>query len=153
MPNSKSKKDISQKNLNLHNIFYEADVFRPPCVLPRHVDAVREALLSFDHIVPDETGWKETFEEEYMAYKPFSVSPETALPPNASFIPVAGYEKDFNDRSPQWRTAYNNMKRCVDVAKTARELEADMEEGWTNFWRRSTFHVVSETTKHQPGFQ
>jgi hypothetical protein len=153
MTRSKPKKDISQTNLNYHNIFYDADLFRPPCILPGHVDAVRETLLSFENIVPGGTGWTETFQDELARYEPRHISPESALPPDASFIPVAGYEKDLNERSPQWHTAHDNMKSCEEVAKTAWKLENDMEDGWTNFWRQSTFTVVSETTKNQPGFQ
>jgi hypothetical protein len=153
MTNSRPRKEISKKNLNHHNIFYDADVFQPPCILPGHVDAVRETLLSFDNIVPGGNGWKKTFQDEHVKHKHRGISLESALPPDASFIPVAGYEEDLNERSPQWRTAYDNMKSCVEVANSARKLEADMEDGWTNFWRLNTFTVVSETTKHQPGFQ
>jgi hypothetical protein len=153
MTKSKQKKSISQPNLNHHNIFYDADVFRPPCILPGHVDAVREALLCFDNIVPGGNGWKKTFQDEHTKHEPRNINLHSALPPDASFIPVAGYEEELNERSPQWRIAYDNMKSCVEVAKSARKLEADMEDGWTNFWRSNTFTVVSETTKHQPGFQ
>ncbi|KAH7075071.1 hypothetical protein FB567DRAFT_536111 [Paraphoma chrysanthemicola] len=152
MTKSKPKKDISRKNLNHHNIFYDKEVLWRPCILPGHVDAVRETLLSFDNIVPGGYGWEGTFEDEYMEHKPRDISPDSAQPPDTSFIPVAKYEKELSERSPQWRTAHANMKSCVEVAKSARKLKADMEDGWTNFWRLNTFTVVSETTKHQPGF-
>jgi hypothetical protein len=155
MTRFKSKKNITRKNLANHNIFYDADVCRPPCVLPGHVDAVREALLSFNNIVPGGKGWKKTFQDELNEHKDLISleSADSALPPDASFIPVAGYQEDLNERSPQWHTAHINMKSCVEVTQSAWELEADMEDGWTYFWRQNTFTVVSETTKSQPGFQ
>jgi hypothetical protein len=152
---SKSKKSITRTNLANHNIFYDDAVFRPPYVLPGYVDAARETLLSFDNIVPGGKGWKSTFQNELEEHKDHInlESADSALPPDASFIPVAGYEEDLNERSPQWHTAHMNMKRCVEVTESARDLEDDSEDGWTKFWTQNTFTVVSETTKSQPGFQ
>jgi hypothetical protein len=155
MTRFKLKKNITRKNLANHNILYDTDVYRPPSLLPGHVDAVREALLSFDNIVPGGKGWKMTFEDELKEHKDHISleSADSALPPDAFFIPVAGYQEELNERSTQWHTAHTNMKSCVEVTKSARKLEADMEDGWTNFWRQNTFTVVSEKTKDQPGFQ
>jgi hypothetical protein len=151
----KNKGDISRKNLGLHGVYYDEDLYRSPCILPEYVDAVREILLSFNRIVP-EGSWRESFRreaEQYVPDKNHEHGPETLLPPDDSLIPTEHYEAELNDWSPEWLLARENLKDCKDVAKIACGLENNAEGGWMNFWRHHTFTIASEKAHKQPGFQ
>ena len=153
---AKNKGDISRKNLELHGVFYDDNLYRPPSILlPEHVDAVREILLSFHGTVPG-GGWKETLQQEanqYVSDGHHDIGPEALLPPDTAFVSTENYEVDLNDRSSEWRMAYESLKSCKKVAKVACSLGPDSEDGWVHFWRSYTFTVASEKAREQPGFQ
>ncbi|CAO2657104.1 Nn.00g032300.m01.CDS01 [Neocucurbitaria sp. VM-36] len=147
--------DISRKNLESHGVYYDEELYHPPYILPEHVDVVREILLSFSGTVP-RGGWEETLRQEALQYvsneKNYKLGPEAVLPPNTSLVSTEDYEADLNDRSPEWRVAYENLKSCRKVAKIACNLGPDSEDGWVHFWRSHTFTVASEKAREQPGF-
>ncbi|KAF2818062.1 hypothetical protein CC86DRAFT_461261 [Ophiobolus disseminans] len=151
----KDKGDISRKNLESHGIYYDETQYRPPYIIPEHVDAVREILLLFSGTVPS-GGWEETLRQEAQQYvsnkKNYEIRPETLLPPDTSLVLIEDYEADLNDRSPEWRAAHENLKSCKKVAKIACSLGPDSEEGWVHFWRSYTFTIASEKAREQPGF-
>jgi hypothetical protein len=152
MPKPQVKRDISRKNLENHGIYYDDETYRTPYILPEHVDAVREILLSFEDLVPA-GGWQTTLQEEAKKYEEGSVAPQALHPPPSSVVPLKSYELDRNERSPKWIAAFQNLESCEKVAETARNLKADSEDGWVLFWRSNTFTVVSEKAREQPGFQ
>ncbi|OAL50254.1 hypothetical protein IQ07DRAFT_680569 [Pyrenochaeta sp. DS3sAY3a] len=175
------QRSISRKNLESHEIFYDEEVHRRTYPLPKHVDAVREILLSFDAILPG-GGWKKTLDKELEKEKAFQKKrkqkqlsrkkPEeedtlhkdleqckpggiprmTLQPPRSSWIPIASHEKDSNSPSPRWHAAYANLKECLELSKTAQSLELDAEDEWALFWRSKIFEVVSSKTRDEPGF-
>jgi hypothetical protein len=153
---SKKKANISRKNLESHGVYYIEDLYRPPYILlPEHVDAVREVLLSFNGTVPG-GGWIKTLRleaQEYLSDQDHDIGPEALLPPDNSMISTEHYETDLNDRSPEWLLAYENMKSCRKVAKIARGLGRESENGWVDFWCSHTFNTASKKAREQPGFQ
>jgi hypothetical protein len=152
MPKPKVKRNISRNNLENHGIYYDDEFYRTPYILPEHVDAVREMLLSFEDLVPA-GGWQTTLQEEAKKYENSSVAPQALHPPVSSVVLCKSYELDRNERSPKWIAAFQNLESCEQVAETARNLKADSEDGWVLFWRSNTFTVASEKAREQPGFQ
>ncbi|KAH8725392.1 hypothetical protein GQ44DRAFT_707019 [Phaeosphaeriaceae sp. PMI808] len=152
MSSPKTKRDISRQTLESHGVFYNADVYSPPYILPEHVDAVRETLLSFEGIIP-EGGWIETLLGEVKKYGSDGIGIEASLPLDISFVPIEAYEAHSQEKSPQWHAAFENLKSCRKIAEIARELRADSEDGWMHFWRSHSFTLVSSRARDQPGFQ
>lgn len=154
----KVKGNILRKNLGEHGIFYDEAVYRFQYNIPKHVEAVREILLSFESTVP-QGGWETTLEVEAKKYetntecKPEEVIEEALRPPESSLVPVKHHEIDRNDRSPEWRDTFENLKSCEKVAELARGLNANAENGWQGFWERYTFTVASEIVHNHPGHQ
>jgi hypothetical protein len=147
--------------LETHGVFYDEEVQCPLYPLPKHVETVREILLSFDAILPG-GGWERTLDKELEDGEPlhndlegckFGGIPRMTLqPPDSSWIPILSHEKDFKNRSPRWHAANANLKECLELSKTARSLELDAEDEWALFWRSKTFEVVSSKTRDMPGF-
>jgi hypothetical protein len=151
MTSYKSKGDISPQNLQSHGIYYDAEIYEPSYILPEHVDAVREILLSFKGTLSD--NWISTLQREAKEYGSEGLSPEALQPPESALVPTQEYEADLNDRNPEWLAAHTNMKSCAKVAEIARQQEKESEEGWVHFWRSHTFTIASEKARDQPGFQ
>jgi hypothetical protein len=153
MPKHNNKRRISRKNLETHGIYYTDNVYCPPNILlPEHVDAVRETLLSFENIVP-EGGWQKTLQKEVEMLACDDIAPQALYPPASSLVLLESHETDRNEKSPQWNAAYEELMVCREIAIKAQQMAADSEDGWANFWRRNTFTLVSEKARDQPGFQ
>lgn len=156
MVSQQDKGDISPQNLQLHGIYYDDNLQR---TLPKHVDAVKKILLSFDKILPG-GDWSETLQTERLAYESGMKSNDhpaisgTMIEPNPEYwIPVKPHEKDANLRSETWKKAYSHLEYCESIAQRAQGLKNDSEDGWTNFWRRDTFLLETDSFLDQPGFQ
>lgn len=156
MPNG----DISRQTLRCHNIHYEEAVYQVPDIctqpthpsLPDHVDAVREALLSFDNTIPE--GWKEDLHNELAKYQDDDLGPTwTHHPQDDVFIPLQHHERNFQERSPQHQTAHNNMKCFQEIANRARELLNEPEAEWNFFWRTGVFESFNDEARKQSCFQ
>ena len=158
MGSPKVKGNISRSNLGEHGVFYDEAVFDFQYNIPEHVKAVREILLSFESTIP-QGGWETTLETEAKEYEskpgygPEEVIARALRPPKSSMVPIKHHEIDRNDRSPEWRDAFENLKSCEKVAELARCLNADAENGWQGFWERHTFKVASEIVHNHPGHQ
>jgi len=152
MNSSQRKGDISRNNLQKHGIYYYEEVLYPYLELPEHVEAVREILLSIEVNVPD-GGWGDTLREEPEVYRYHELHPEALNPPDSPSIITTAHEKGLGIRSPEWHAAYEDLESSEKVAKLARGLEADSEEGWVHFWRSNIFTIVGDRTHNQPGFQ
>jgi hypothetical protein len=159
MTQDDTKKDISRFNLQLHGIYYEPEVYQVHDVftqstiptLPDHVDAVREALLSFESTIPEV--WEKDLREEFAEFGRTDIGPAWNLHPQSSaFIRGKHYERDLREHSADWKTAHENLLRFEKVAKRARGLLKDLETGWNLFWRSEIFTLYSDETRSQPGF-
>jgi hypothetical protein len=83
MSSKKSKGDISPENLQSHGIFYDTE---PSYILPEHIDAVREILLSFKGTLSD--NWTGTLQKEAKQYGSEGLSPEALQPPESALVPT-----------------------------------------------------------------
>ncbi|KAH7395366.1 hypothetical protein DE146DRAFT_659883 [Phaeosphaeria sp. MPI-PUGE-AT-0046c] len=155
MPNG----NISRQTLRCHEIHYEEDVYQAPDIptqpthpsLPDHVDAVREALLSFENTIPE--GWKKHLHDELAKYQDDDLGPTwTHHPQDAVFIPLQHYERSFQERSAEHNTAHKNMKRFQEIANRARELLKEPEPEWSFFWRSDVFLSFNAEARKQSGF-
>jgi len=155
------RRHISRQNLKNHNIFYEPEVYNPKDALiqfafqtlPDHVDAVREALLTFESIVPRE--WENHLREEYeelkIAGRAEDIGPAwTHHPPPSALVREKRYERDIQEHSVEWKAAHENLKCSESVAKRAHELLADLEAEWNHFWRARVFKVFSDEAHVRP---
>lgn len=156
MPNG----NINRLTLRCHGIQYEADVYQVPDIfaqptsspLPDHVDAVREALLSFENTVPEE--WKEDLQDELAKYKDGDLGPTWShYPQDADFIPLRHNERKFQKRSAEHVTAHNNMIRFQEIAKRAGQLLQEPEPEWSFFWRSEVFLLFNDEARKQSSFQ
>ncbi|KAF1940462.1 hypothetical protein EJ02DRAFT_513093 [Clathrospora elynae] len=154
------KGDISRRNLQRHGIRYEEHVYQVPDVstqstsrpLPDHVDAVREALLSFEGTLAEE--WKKDLREELDNFKdPDDLGPTwTHLPPDAAFIRVHHYERAFQERNTENNIAHENLKWSQEIAICARQLLEEPEPEWNHFWRTKVFLQFDDKARKQSGF-
>jgi hypothetical protein len=156
MPNG----NINRLTLRCHDIQYEEDVYQAPDIfaqptyrsLPDHVDAVREALLSFENTVPEE--WKEDLHDELAKFKDADLGPTwTHYPQDVDFISLQHNERNFQERSEEHITAHKNLKWFQEIAKRARQLFKEPEPEWSFFWRSEVFLLFNDEARKQSGFQ
>jgi hypothetical protein len=150
MPNG----DIGRHALQLHNIYYNEEIYQAPGVstpstdgpLPDHVDAVREALLSFDGTIPEE--WEKDLREELDEFGDADCGPTWAhYPQDVAFIHVQHNERAFQERSAEHIIAHNNLKWFQATAKRARQLLEEPEPEWSLFWRSEVFMLFSDEAR------
>ena len=139
-------RDISRTNLLLHGISYEpnwdkdhdADEHSSSGMLPDHVEAVREGLLSFENIIPNT--WKKDLLDEFASCAGQNLREScTSLPRHSSFIHLKRHEEADGDYSGVWRRANKNPKHDEIVAKKAQKQLEKAEPEWTLFFRRHVF--------------
>jgi hypothetical protein len=152
--------DITRGNLVCHGISYDPRVYRPDkasthastLTLPDHVDAIREALLSFDRTIPEE--WEEDLRDEFKKYEEENFcSTWTHQPPDSAFIRLTKRQRNRPDRSADWTKADENFKRFETVVKRVHELLEDAEAEWNVFWRSKVFMPFSDEVYHQHGYK
>lgn len=173
------KRELSREILKSHRIHFDENYVYDPEnpqseQLPEHVDAVRQALLSFECSVVGGR-WKQHFENEATKYAPEKVAsnpqenlasdaheeavsevlmPKEARLPEDSFqVPLKGWETDNEKDNPEWNAVKVSLQKCGKVAEHARTLDASPEDRWTYFWRDIAFKYVSETRQNHTGFQ
>lgn len=155
-----TKEGISRENLELHRIFYHPCVYQVPYTcgqatkfaLPEHVDAVRDALLSFDKIIPED--WEEHLYENFAHFGSKAPGPAwTHQPPESAFIPLKTYERNRPERSIEWTKADKNLKGFEVLAKYAQGLLQDAESEWDRFWRSRIFMSFTDEAYGQNGHQ
>ncbi|KAF2187554.1 hypothetical protein K469DRAFT_748837 [Zopfia rhizophila CBS 207.26] len=161
MAKDDSKKDITRKNLKLHSIYYDEKVYhgydepaqRDGCyTLPDHVDAVREALLTFEGIVP-QGGWEDHLHDEFMEYGSENIGPAWNLqPPTSAIVCQKKYQRDLRKPGAEWQAAYDILEDYLKVAKVARASLAEAEGGWKHFWRSKMFRISNDEACIQPGY-
>jgi hypothetical protein len=156
MPNG----NISRKALKCHDIHYEEGIYQAPDVtaqstnrsLPDHVDAVREALLSFDGTIPQE--WKKDLRDELAELGDVDFGPTwTHHPPRAAFIRVQHNERAFRERSVEHEIAHKNLKWYQEISKRARQLLEEPEPEWSFFWRSEVFLQFNDKSQKHSGFK
>lgn len=152
--------NINRRTLRCHGIEYEEDVYQVPDIsaqppypsLPDHVDAVREALLSFENTVPEE--WKSYLQKEPAKYKDEDLGPTWCqYPQDADYIPLQHNELPFQQRSAEHVTAHKNMNRSQEIAKRAGRLLEEPEPEWSLFWRSRVFLLFDDEAREQSSFQ
>jgi hypothetical protein len=144
-------RDISRNALERHGIYYDEKVSEEPGFFPDHVDAVRDALLSFDGSIPDE--WQDCFFGEFDEFGDASVGPAwTHQPPDAAFIRIQNYERRL-ERTEEYKIAVKTLEGLHKIAKSARQLEDEPEPEWSSFWTRHVFRQFNDTAEHYPGFK
>jgi hypothetical protein len=146
MTNKKGERSISRANLEAHGIHYDPN---ETCIFPENISAVRNMLLSFEHIVPD-CGWRNTLCKQESAQNLEEIDKSGRQPPESAWILSEDYGVRRNAR---WYAALESMNSCHTVAKEAQELHRDSEDRWMLFWRMNTFMQVSGSAHEQPGFQ
>lgn len=155
MPSPKGKKgekgDISKDNLERHGIIYDEKVYTrnqedpkasdsQDSNLPDHVDALREALLAFAGIIPED--WKEIFDDEFEQYGRVIDEKEYLLPPAEAYFTPLRYE--LRNPTPRSTAAHENNERCEKIAIAARKRAKEAEAGWTHFLRKKIFRDFDE---------
>jgi hypothetical protein len=142
-----SRGDISRENLERHGIVYDEKVYACDhqednafsnlgSSIPDHVDALREALLEFSSIIPDD--WKEIFDDEFKQYGSKISEEKDRLQPSATaYFTLQRYE--LRRPSPQSTAAHENNERCKKIAEAARKRAKEAEAGWTHFLRTNVF--------------
>jgi hypothetical protein len=147
MPNG----DISRKALERHGIYYNETVSEEYHFFPDHVDAVRDALLSFEESIPDE--WEDYLLGEFDDFGDVSVGPAwTHQPPDAAFIRVQDYERRL-ERTTEYKSAVKTLEGLQKIAKGVRQLVHEQEPEWSSFWTKHVFHQFNDTSEHYPGFK
>ncbi|KAL9087713.1 MAG: hypothetical protein Q9165_006480, partial [Trypethelium subeluteriae] len=169
---------ISRRNLERHGIIYHEKVYicddrvedqsedsattdaESDCVesgLPSHVNALREALLTFSDIIPED--WRELFDDESKQYSSgfdeeqgtgWNASKkrtqidevESVQPPAAAYFTSRRYELRWP--SPQSTVAHENNERCKKIADAARKRAKEAEAAWAHFLRRRIFRDFDE---------
>jgi hypothetical protein len=150
MPNG----DIRKRNLQMHNIWYTEDVFTKSIsqALPDHVDAIRESLLLFESIVPDE--WQKDLRNELDSVGTADLGPAwTHHPPESAIIHMKHHQRAFQERSVEHKSAHNNLTSFQEISKRADRLLKDSESEWNFFWRRDMFMLFNDEAQKQPGFK
>jgi hypothetical protein len=154
------KKDISRRALKRHDIRYEKTVYQDPSLsthstsrpLPDHVDAVREALLSFEDTIP--AAWKRDLRKELTKCDDVATYPEwTQVPPKAAFVRRQHNERILHEASTEHDKAHKNVQRSQQVAKRAKQMFAEAEPEWSHFWRSEVFLLFNVEAKEQSGLQ
>jgi hypothetical protein len=148
-------RNITRYTLRCHDIHYEENVYQNPDLstqstsrlLPDHVDAVREALLSFESIIPVE--WEKDLSEESTKFEDVATYP----PQKAAFIRMQHNERAFQERSTEHNIAHKNMQRFQQVARRAQQLLEEPEPEWSYFWRSEIFLIFNNEAQKQSGFQ
>ncbi len=162
MPAKKEKPNITRKNLELHEIYYNDEFDRLQFhKLPEHVDIVRETLLSFDACLPGSIrltgGYKQTLHQEFTLHKRANnLANNLGLdiqPPDKAWIKPQPHESMREDRTPEWNAAKIDLDQCVKVATYVRRLKAESENTWNTFWQANIFTKTSERFRELPGFQ
>ncbi len=156
-PNQK-RPNITRENLESHGIYYSDDFHPPPrIILPAHVNAVRETLLSFEACLPGELrgheGWKETLQEEFAKYTQDKSGDLNLQPSDEAWITPLPHEKKDEDRSLLWKAGQMNLKQSIKVADIARKKKGESENTWDVFWQEHTFTKANERLCELPGFQ
>jgi hypothetical protein len=141
--------DISRENLERHGIVYNEKVYAGDhqdafsnlgSSLPGHVDALREALLAFSSIIPDD--WKEVFDDEFKQYDSEILEKDCLQPSTAAYLTRQRYE--LRRSSPESKAAHKNNERCKKIAEAARKRAKEAEAGWTHFLRKNVFGDFDE---------
>jgi hypothetical protein len=154
------KRDISRRNLELHRIYYEPEVYQVHTgstqstshALPNHVDAVREILLSFESTIPQV--FEKDLSKEFEKFWSADIGPAwTHRPQSSAFIGVTHAQHVSGKHSTDWETAYKNVECCGEAAKDARHLLEDPEAECNFFWRREVFTRFSDEARKQPGLR
>ncbi|KAJ8115029.1 hypothetical protein OPT61_g3241 [Boeremia exigua] len=155
----KEKGDISRGNLQQHGIFFhpadsdaESNSANPdPFVLPEHVDSIREGLLEMDNVIAD--CWREHLRQEAIGYAEADMGPTWSSEPSpAAFVQEEQHLIDKGAHSQEWIVADENLQRCLEIAKRARDLLKHPEIEWNLFWRRHVFRLFSDEADRQSGF-
>lgn len=129
--------DISRQNLENHGVYYVEDVyFDRPISLQDHVDCVREKLLHFDALIPDD--WREQLEDECRDYKSREFAPPSnLLPTDAAYFKPRKHE--LRNPSEKLMQADSRLTSACKVAEAACKLMTEPETGWKHFWRTEIF--------------
>ena len=124
-----SEVDISRENLKRHGIIYDEEVYSCDyeddnessnlgSSLSDHVEALREALLSFSSIITDD--WKELFDNEIEQYAGEILEKQEYLQPSAAaYFTPRRYE--LRSPSQQSTAARENNEHCKRIAESARK--------------------------------
>lgn len=156
-----TKGDISQRNLELHSIYFQPAEYQPhdnptqPCThaLPDHIDAVREGLLVMDNIITQE--WKRHVCQEFDEF--IEANPDSPYtfqrPQTSNFIKEEPHHIDRQKHSLEWHIADGSLERCLGVAKRAIKLLEHPEAEWNFFWRVNVFELFNDEATKQPVFE
>lgn len=159
MTKDDKKGDISRDNLKRYDIHFpltDDDSRYDPSQLnsfklPDHIDCVREGLLEMENITVD--GWREHLRQEAQTFAESNMSPTWSTQPHASaFVREEQHQIDKREHSMDWFLADRSLKRCLKIAKRARELLKHPEAEWNYFWRRYVFRLFSEEAWKQQNF-
>jgi hypothetical protein len=154
------KRDISRRNLELHGIYYEPEVYKvhdgftqsTSYALSNHVDAVREVLLSFENTIPEV--FETDISKEFEKFGAADIGPAWTQRPQSSAYIRANYAQHASGkRSTNWETAYKNVECCGEAAENAQRLLEDPEAEWNLFWRKEVFTLFSDEARKQPGLK
>lgn len=151
MSHENLKGDISRLNLQCHDIYYHDGTGIDP-ILPDHVDAVREGLLTMENIVVG--SWERHLHEECNKYDEADMgSSWTSSPPRSAFVQEERHHLDRGEHSAEWVLADTGLVGSHEVAKVARNRLRDSEAEWNLFWREHVFRAFSDEASKQPRFE
>ncbi|KAF2108146.1 hypothetical protein BDV96DRAFT_653041 [Lophiotrema nucula] len=159
MTKDSQKQNITRQNLQEHGMRYDAQVYpgldeptqsTRPYTVPDHIEAVREALLYFDNIIPP-GNWTKHLQNEFKQYGSEEIGPLSNLqPPESATIVLKVYENEGDHAACQ--AARVKLKENEEAAEEARRLLIDLESGWKHIWRERVFKLASNDSCMQPGF-
>jgi len=146
---TETKKDITRANLKIHGISYVEKVYSGDDELvqdgsrglPDHVDAVREMLLRFEGLIPEE--WRQDLSDEFEEYESENLDPTSSLRPPTSAFFRPKYIENANP-GPELKGVRAKLKMYGRMAEEARGLYDNPEAGWCHFWRSELFKVFKK---------
>jgi hypothetical protein len=153
---TETKKDITRANLEVHDISYVEKVYSGDdelvqdgsLGLPDHVDAVREMLLRFEGLIPED--WRQDLNDEFEEYKSDIFDPTSSLRPPTSAFFRPKYTEDA-DPGPEFKAVRVKLKTYARTAEEARGLYDNPEAGWCHFWRSELFKTFTKKDDTQRG--
>lgn len=126
------KRDITRANLQLHGISYVEEVHSGDDELvqdgshglPDHVDAVREMLLRFEGLIPED--WRQDLDDEFEEYGSENLDPTSSLRPPTSAFFRPKYNEN-SDPGPELKAVREKLKTHGGIADETRGLHVDAE--------------------------
>lgn len=145
---ARDRSTLSAHGVEIVESFFES---KPERGLPKHVDALRRALMDFERSI--DIDWEKKLREDYEELtKTWSCETRTAtqqwnlLPPDIATCLT-------RHKSANLARSFKDMDGDEKVASSARELRNELEPGCTNFLRREIFldfpRALPSYTQHE----